>query len=343
MGVKALMFLIDYFYRQDKSWLLGVAIVFVILIGYVKHLAGMEIAVSFLYLLPVALASWFVGRKEGGFIALASSASWYAGDWSVGHHYSHPAIFYWNLAVMFSFFPIMSFALSGFKKALEKEKKLARVDSLTGMTNSRYFFDLVEREIERSRRYWHPMTLIYLDCDNFKKLNDKFGHQIGNRFLHLLATTLKSNTRDIDIVARLGGDEFAILMPETGDQIVPQAIQRLHNRLVSALRKMGWPVSLSMGAAVYLDPPVSAEDLIKSADRLMLQAKGEGKNRVQYKVFGDPKKRGEATLAARGDFFLDSAILHNILCQPVHGIPAGRDSVPRFPDRLSVRRFMPSA
>ena len=188
---------------------------------------------------------------------------------------------------MFGFFFIVNFALSGFKKALEKEKNLARVDSLTGVANSRYFFDLAEKEIERSRRYRHPLTLLYLDCDNFKNLNDNFGHQIGNRLLHLLATILQNNTRTTDIVARLGGDEFAILMPETGEQIVPQAIQRLHTRLVDALRKKGWPVTLSMGAAIYLHPPASADELIKSADRLMLQAKSEGKNRVRYKIFGE--------------------------------------------------------
>lgn len=335
------MLLIDYLNRQDKSRLLGVAIILVILIGYVNHLAGVEISVSILYLLPVSLVSWFVGRREGGFIALASSASWYAVEWSLGRHYSHPAIFYWNLTGMFSFFLIINFGLSGFRKALEKEKKLSRGDSLTGVTNSRYFFDLVEREFERSRRYGHPMTLIYLDCDNFKELNDKFGHQIGNRFLQILATTLKSNTRDIDIVARLGGDEFAILMPETGEQIVPHAIQQLHNRLVNALHKMGWPVTLSMGAAIHLDPPASAEDLIKNADRLMLQAKGEGKNRVQYKVFGVPKEHKETIPAGKEAFFPGPRIRQQF--KPMHGAQGGKDFFQRLPNRSSMRRIMPSA
>ena len=296
------MILIDYLNRQDKSRLLGVAIIFVILIGYVNCLAGLEISVSILYLLPVSLVSWCGGKREGGFIALASSVSWYAAEWSFGRYYSHPIIYYWNLAVMLSFFSLVNFALSGLKKALEKEKKQARVDSLTGVTNSRYFLDLVEKEIERSRRYRHPLTLLYLDCDNFKNVNDKFGHQIGNRFLHFLATILESNTRAIDIVARLGGDEFAILMPETGEQIVPQAVQQLHARLVCALRKMGWPVTLSMGAAIYLDPPASAEELIKSADRLMLQAKGEGKNRARYKIFGFPQVEEKQPLQLKGPF-----------------------------------------
>jgi diguanylate cyclase (GGDEF)-like protein len=224
---------------------------------------------------------------------------------------------------MFGFLFIINLAMSRFKKALEEEKKQARVDSLTGLTNSGAFFNLVEREIDRSRRYSHPLTLLYFDCDNFKNVNDKFGHQIGNRFLHFLATVLESNTRTIDIVARLGGDEFAILMPETGEQIIPQAVQRLHTRIVGALRKMGWPVTLSMGAAIYLDPPASTEDLIKSADLLMLQAKSEGKNRVHYKVFGVQEARGEATLAANGTFFLGSTNRRPIPGLPVHSFPTG--------------------
>ena len=246
-------------------------------------------------------------------IALASSASWYVADWSFGRPYSHPTICYWNLAVMFGFFLIVNFALSGFKKALEKEMKLARVDSLTGVPNSRYFFDLAEKEIERSHRYRHPLTLLYLDCDNFKTLNDNFGHQMGNRFLNLLASTLQNNARTTDIVGRLGGDEFAILMPETGEQIVPEAIQRLYTRLLDALREKGWPVTLSMGAAINLHPPGSVDELIKSADRLMLQAKSEGKSRLRYKVFGLPTGRAETTLAAKGTFFLAPTMRANAL------------------------------
>ncbi len=245
------------------------------------------------------MVSWFVGRREGGVIALACLASWYAADCFLGSYYSHPSIYYGNFAVVFVLFLIVNFAISEIKKTLEKERDQAKVDSLTGVINSRHFCDLVGREIDRSRRYGHPLTLLYLDCDNFKNLNDRFGHQIGNRFLQFLASVLKSNTRNMDIVARLGGDEFAVLMPETGKEFVPHAIKQLHARFVRAVGTMGWPVTLSMGAAVYLDPPASAEDLIKSADRLMLQAKSEGKNRVQYKVFGVPKEQGETILAAK--------------------------------------------
>ncbi len=279
------MNLIDYLERQDRAWLLKLATLLVFLVGSVNYLVGVEISLFILYLLPVSLVSWFVGNREGVFIAFGSSASWYVVEWFLGRQYSRPVLHFWNGAVLICFFMIINFAVAAFKEAMEKEKNLARVDSLTGLTNSMYFHEMIKGEIERSRRYRHPMALLYLDCDNFKKMNDKYGHQIGNRFLRYLATILESNIRITDTVARLGGDEFAILMPETGREFVPYAVERLHSRLVGGLHKAGWPVTLSLGAAIHLDPPGSAEELIKSADRLMLRAKSEGKNKIQYGIF----------------------------------------------------------
>jgi diguanylate cyclase (GGDEF)-like protein len=280
--------IIDYLCTLPKTDLMGMGIISLILVGYANHHAGLEISASIFYLLPVALVSWCAGRREGGFIALASSVAWYVADWGAGREYSHPIIYYWNMAVMFGFFFIMSFTLSGLKEALEEEKKLARVDSLTGVANPRYFGELATREIERCRRYKHPLTLLYMDCDNFKAVNDRFGHQTGNQLLRRVATALRNNTRITDIVARMGGDEFAVLMPETGEQFVPKALERLRTRLVEDLQKGGFSVTLSMGAAVYLFPPESTDEVIRSADRLMFLAKNQGKNRTQYQVFDLP-------------------------------------------------------
>jgi len=282
--------IINYLSQQTKPTLMGLGIVCVILIGYAGLLAGAEISTSIFYLLPVAIVSWCAGRREGFFITLSSAVAWYVADWYSGRTYSHPIIYYWNLAVMFGFFFIVSFTLSGLNNALEKEKKRARVDSLTGVANARHFSELASKEIERCQRYKHPLTLVYVDCDGFKNVNDRLGHQTGDQLLRSLAVALQNNTRTTDFVARLGGDEFAILMPETGEQIIPEALKRLHTLLTDALVGNGWPVTLSMGAAIYLQPPESAEEMIKSADRLMFLAKNQGKNMVQYKVFGDSKE-----------------------------------------------------
>lgn len=281
--------IINYLCRQPKTNLMGMGVVSVILIGYANHHAGLEISASIFYLLPVALVSWCAGRREGGFIALASSVAWYVADWYAGREYSHPLIHYWNMMVMFGFFFTMNFILAGLKEALEEEKKLARADSLTGVANVRYFAELANKEVERCRRYGRPLTLIYLDCDNFKEINDHFSHQGGDRLLRSLGIALQRNTRSTDIVVRMGGDEFAILMPETGDQIVPRALEGLKTRLQESLQQSGWSVTFSVGAAIFLDPPESVDLLIKSADCLMFLAKNDGKNRIKYQIFGKQK------------------------------------------------------
>ncbi len=282
--------IIDCLSQQPKTTLLGLGIVFVILIGYGNLLAGVEISAAIFYLLPVSIVTWCAGKREGAFTALISSVAWYVADWYAGRVYSHPVIYYWNLAVMFGFFFIVSFTLSGLKNSLEKEKKLARIDSLTGVANTRSFVELASKEIERCRRYNHPVTLIYIDCDDFKNVNDHFGHQTGDRLLGSLANILQKNTRATDFVARLGGDEFVILMPETGEQIIPLALGRLKTRLVDSLLGDGWPVTLSMGAAIYLHPPESVNEMIKSADRLMFLAKNDGKNMIKHAVLGKREK-----------------------------------------------------
>jgi diguanylate cyclase (GGDEF)-like protein len=282
--------IIDYLNQQKKPTLLGLGIVSSIMIGYADFLAGVEVSTSIFYLIPVAIVSWCAGRREGFFIALSSSIAWYVADWYSGHTVSHPLIYYWNLVVMFGFFFIVSFTLSGLKGVLENEKNRARVDSLTGMANARYFRELAGKEIKRCQRYKHPLTMIYIDCDGFKSVNDLLGHQTGDQLLRFLALALRNNTRATDIVARLGGDEFAILMPETGEPIIPDGLKRLHDLFTRALLEDGWPVTLSMGAAIYLQPPESADEMIQNADQLMFKAKNNGKNRVQYRIFENSKE-----------------------------------------------------
>ncbi len=182
------------------------------------------------------------------------------------------------------YFLMVAFALAALKKALEREKELSRADSLTGVANGKYFYELGSTEIYRSNRYNHPVTLAYLDLDDFKKVNDDFGHSEGDKLLRLFAATVRENLRLSDIVARLGGDEFAVLLPETGFEQGKAVVNGLRKVVLQALSNESQrpAVTFSIGVVTCEDRECTVDELIKMADALMYSAKNKGKNRVEY-------------------------------------------------------------
>lgn len=170
------------------------------------------------------------------------------------------------------------------KESLQNEKSLSRIDFLTQAANKRAFYEALEVESRRARRYRRPMTLVYLDVDNFKQVNDTLGHFAGDELLLTVAATMKACLRETDIVARLGGDEFAVLLPETGEQAAAIAISKFHPRLNEVVRQCGWPVSFSIGSVTFLAPLDSAEQMVQRADQLMYQVKHSGKNSVVSQI-----------------------------------------------------------
>ena len=141
-------------------------------------------------------------------------------------------------------------------------------------------------EINRARRYKHPFTMVWIDLDNFKRVNDCFGHTTGDTLLRLVARTIQENIRATDTLARLGGDEFAILLPETGRDVAEVIMQKVQKINLDIMREHGWPVTLSIGVVTFTSSPSTVDETLRIADRLMYAAKNNGKNGVQYQVFG---------------------------------------------------------
>ena len=163
-------------------------------------------------------------------------------------------------------------------------KQLAVTDPLTGNYNRRAFFDLGQRELERFHRFGHPLTAIMIDLDNFKIVNDTYGHVVGDQILRTLAERCKSNIRDTDIFGRYGGDEFALLLPDT-DLV---AAQSLANRIHESVASTPWlmddgplPVSISMGVACSNKNHRILEDLLADADQALYRAKVHGRDRIE--------------------------------------------------------------
>jgi diguanylate cyclase (GGDEF)-like protein len=161
---------------------------------------------------------------------------------------------------------------------------LARVDALTQLPNRRNFYEIAGAEITRACRYGHPLTLISMDLDNFKSVNDLDGHDAGDRVLRAVAEMLRKNIRSMDVPARIGGDEFAILLPETGCDAAAEIAAKLQQKLIHAMQDQGWPVTGSFGVATFLTLPTSVDELIKQPDLLLYSAKQKGKNMICHEV-----------------------------------------------------------
>jgi diguanylate cyclase (GGDEF)-like protein/PAS domain S-box-containing protein len=176
--------------------------------------------------------------------------------------------------------------------ALESEKNLSRVDFLTGIPNRRMFHQALTLEGKRSRRYGRPITLIYIDVDNFKYLNDHYGHATGDELLKTIGGTLESSVRSTDMAARLGGDEFAVLLPETDEPSAGVIVAKLRQNLEAAIGPKGWPVTFSFGVVTFPIALDSMEEMIKRADEFMYEAKRGGKSAVVSRVIETVAKEG---------------------------------------------------
>lgn len=163
-------------------------------------------------------------------------------------------------------------------------QQLATVDTLTGVPNRRSFFTLATRELERAARYLKPLSVIMLDVDHFKTVNDTYGHLVGDQVLQGVARRCRESLRDVDVLARYGGEEFVILLPETGQAHALQVARRLQQLMNAApIPTDAGPVmiSISLGvASSSLQHPTNLDQLLDRADRAMYQAKRAGRNQV---------------------------------------------------------------
>jgi diguanylate cyclase (GGDEF)-like protein len=176
--------------------------------------------------------------------------------------------------------------------------ELAMVDGLTGLFVRRYFDARIEEEVERSRRYGSPFSVVMLDVDNFKKLNDEFGHLVGDRVLRAIANVIKAQMRGVDTAARYGGEEMAVILPRTEMVGAYNLAERIREAIADLrittdaegdIPARALSVTASLGIAAFPESKAqSGEDLVRRADRALYRAKKTGKNRVELFWTDDP-------------------------------------------------------
>ena len=275
---------LDWFTRT-KGRAVSAAVIMIGLIAWGDYLTGYGISVGFFYLFPVILVAWSIGRIGGLLMAGICAIAWVAVQVVIDnpHHTAFNA--FWNSVMRLGIFAMVAHLVTTLRRALDSERYLARTDSLTRVTNRRQFLELLDTENQRSfGRKRHPFSVAFIDIDDFKRLNDDFGHHVGDQALSLIAAVLGENVRELDVVGRLGGDEFAILLPETDAKDARIISMRFHQAATFAMRRRGWPIGLSVGMVTVEGGTVDVDRLLQLADATMYQAKGAGKNRIEYAV-----------------------------------------------------------
>jgi diguanylate cyclase (GGDEF)-like protein len=269
--------------RHQVALVLGLLVVTGI-VGFVDYAGGPDLRIYPLYIPAIAYAAWKVGAGAGATIAMASVGAWFFSHRLAGEDFSPAAWAINSLANMAAFATIVAL-IASLRRSRTEEGRLARTDPLTGLANTRAFLELASIEIERHRRFPRPLSIAYIDLDNFKMVNDRFGHAAGDQVLSVVARVLGESTRAMDKTARLGGDEFAVLMPETDEQGGRVVLERVQAAVAREMALGGWPVSCSIGAVVFREPPRDVDDLIGRADAVMYQVKKTSKNAIRIECF----------------------------------------------------------
>ncbi len=268
-----------------KPLILTAALGLVVLIGWLRAITGPEFAFSFLYLLPIVTVTWIAGRPWGITMSALSAFSWLIVDLCMLDRFSRAYIPLVNEVFRFTVFLFIVFMIDRYKKIMEAQKELAMQDPLTGIANRRAFQHLATVEIDRSRRYKLPFSVMVIDVDDFKSINDQFGHHTGDRLLTTVVETIRHHLRAIDIIARFGGDEFVILLVNTAETAADTVVRKLRRQLLDRMKEKQWAVTFSIGMVTYHTIPNSVDETIQTADALMYEVKHHGKNNVRHAVF----------------------------------------------------------
>jgi diguanylate cyclase (GGDEF)-like protein len=170
-------------------------------------------------------------------------------------------------------------------RLFEEVQRMARTDDLTGTLNRRHFFAVAGRELSRAARYGRPLSAAMLDVDRFKRVNDTYGHAVGDEVLREVARRVIESVRSVDLVGRYGGEEFALLLPETEGSTAARNVAERVRRCVEAAPVATSagpvPVTVSVGVACRAPGPDGIETLLDRADQALLRAKQGGRNRVE--------------------------------------------------------------
>lgn len=236
---------------------------------------GSVVRLHILYIFPIAMISIHCSNTWLVFLGVLLSV-FLQGAGLMMYEIPTISVFFELMVAVLSF--ILTIALArGLRINFLETARLAAQDALTGLPNRRSIDESVSTEIARQKRYGGFFSLVLIDLDNFKQLNDSKGHQGGDNALLVLVSVLREQTRQSDIIGRLGGDEFAVVMPNMSAVDCDALCQKLVDEIAKRMTLAGFPVTASIGYASFRQAPASSDEALQKADKALYKAKANGK------------------------------------------------------------------
>jgi diguanylate cyclase (GGDEF)-like protein len=267
---------------QRNLALITVGLLVLILMGVGDYFASAKLLeFSVFFVLPISFFAWFLSRRTGLLASFFTSLIILGINLNSPVHEINGRVAYWNALVWLAFFLLTTVVISQLKALHIQERELSRTDDLTKVATRLAFYEFTTAEINRARRFKLSTTLVYVDLDSFKEVNDLRGHATGDKVLIAVARSMQKSIRRTDMVARMGGDEFALILPNTGKDAAQKLLEKLFHLLTHTMRQNHWPVTFSAGAVTFLFPPESVDEMIQRADEIMYSVKQSGKNQLR--------------------------------------------------------------
>lgn len=273
---------------------MGGGMLVVILIGLLDIASGPYVPLSMFSTIPVVIAALYAGRVAGMLPAMTAAFLSFFDEMEKLPRDSSVGLLLWNFADNAVMFLTMVELGSRLRAAFLRQKAMATLDHLTELKNMRGFREHAEQELSRANRAGDIVSAAYLDCDNFKRVNDTAGHAEGDRVLRAVADVLRANLRSGDVAARLGGDEFAVLLPHLDGPRATACLGRVQEALLASMAEHRWPVTFSIGVATFEPAPSGVDTLLSRIDNLQYAAKRGGKNRTQFETVSARAAAGAA-------------------------------------------------
>ncbi|HSB49314.1 MAG TPA: GGDEF domain-containing protein [Burkholderiales bacterium] len=277
------------FYRSESHWKITIETAMMILFvtWVLAYTGGAESPLHDLYVLVIIVAALTLGKivTLAEMALIAGCYVWLAYPLEAGELMTLPygAKLLAQIAPMLLVAYITSMLSADLRQAYSHVKHLSETDELTGVLNMRAFATIAERVAQQAGRYARPFSVLMIDSDSLKQVNDTLGHETGNRLLQQTVECIQGRLRQTDLVARYGGDEFVALLPETpcsGAAGVAERIRKSIETIALASREHKVSVTVSIGVACYPNHGVDFESVLEKADQAMYASKSAGKNRV---------------------------------------------------------------